>query len=360
MALSEQLTAKLIRAESDYEEFTRRLSDPELVKNQEELKRLGKAMGELGPLVSLFKSLNGIRAEREKLEKSLDGEGQDFVELARKEIAELEAREQEAEEKLRKMAQAGEGGAGDGRGVILEIRAGTGGEEAALFASDLFRMYMRFADARGWKAEIVEMHRTERGGIREAIASIEGKEAWRLLRHEGGVHRVQRVPVTEASGRLHTSAVAVVVLPQAEEVDVKINPEELRIDTFCSSGPGGQSVNTSYSAVRIVHLPSGIVVQCQDERSQVKNRARALKVLRARLLAAKADAQNQERGKARREQVRTADRSEKIRTYNFPQDRVTDHRIGVTMHRIEEIMDGDLAELLGALDSAAAEGKLAK
>lgn len=360
MALSEQLTARLMRAESDYDEFTRRISDPELVKNQDELRRLGKAMGELGPMVSLFKSLKGIRAEREKLEMSLDGESQDFVEMARKEILDLERRELEAEEKLRSMAREGESEAGNGRGVILEIRAGTGGEEAALFASDLFRMYMRYADARGWKTEIMEMHRTELGGIREAIAGIEGKEAWRMLRHEGGVHRVQRVPATEASGRLHTSAVAVVVLPQAEEVDVKINPEELRIDTFCSSGPGGQSVNTAYSAVRIVHLPSGIVVQCQDERSQIKNRARALKVLRARLLAAKADAQNLERGKARREQVRTADRSEKIRTYNFPQDRVTDHRIGLTLHRIESILDGDLSGLLSALDRAFAEGKLAK
>ncbi len=360
MALSEHLTEKMNRAESDYEELTRRLSDPELVKNQDELKRVGKAMGELGPIVALFKSLKGIKAEREKIHKSMEGEGEDFAELARKEIADLDERERELEEKLRKLSQAGESEGYNGRGVILEIRAGTGGEEAALFASDMLRMYLRHADSRGWKTEIVEMHRTELGGIREAVVGMEGKDAWRMLRHEGGVHRVQRVPVTEASGRLHTSAVAVVVLPQAEEVDVKINPEDLRIDTFCSSGPGGQSVNTSYSAVRIVHLPTGIVVQCQDERSQIKNRARALKVLRARLLAAKEDAQQQERGKARREQVRTADRSEKIRTYNFPQDRVTDHRIGLTLHRIEAILDGALTELLEALDRAAGEGKLGK
>ncbi|MEK7767501.1 MAG: peptide chain release factor 1, partial [bacterium] len=270
--------------------------------------------------------------------------------LAHEEDAALARREEQADRALRQAQGKGAKGAGE-RGAIVEIRAGTGGDEAALFAGDILRMYLRHAERRGWKTELVEVHGTELGGVREAVLSVDGPGAWGALRHEGGVHRVQRVPATEAQGRIHTSAVSVVVLPQVEEVDVRINSSELRIDTFCSSGAGGQSVNTTYSAVRIVHLPTGITVQCQDERSQLKNKARAMKVLRARVVAAKAEAEEVKRGATRREQVRSGDRSEKIRTYNFPQNRLTDHRVGLSLHRLRDVMDGDLDELLASLAS---------
>jgi peptide chain release factor 1 len=237
----------------------------------------------------------------------------------------------------------------DRKNIILEIRAGTGGGEAALFAADLFRMYSKYAERRRWNVEIINMNHTGIGGIKEVIASIQGKGAYSRLKYESGVHRVQRVPVTEASGRIHTSAATVAVLPEAEDVDIKVDEKELRVDTFCASGPGGQGVNTTYSAVRIVHEPTGMIVQCQDERSQIKNKEKAMKVLRSRLYEIEIEKKEKERASERKLQVGTGDRSERIRTYNFPQNRVTDHRIGLTLHKLEAVLDGDLDEVLDNL-----------
>jgi peptide chain release factor 1 len=247
----------------------------------------------------------------------------------------------------------------DSRNAIVEIRAGTGGEEAALFAAEVYRMYLRFADHRGWKSEILETNETEIGGIKEAIFSLQGEGAFGVMRHESGVHRVQRVPATEGGGRIHTSAVSVAVLPEAEEVDVQISPNELRIDVYRSQGPGGQSVNTTDSAVRITHVPTGLVVICQDEKSQHKNKAKALRVLRSRLLEREREAAASERAEARRSQIGSGDRSEKIRTYNFPQNRVTDHRIGLSIHNIDGVMEGELDELVNALQEKVVSQHLA-
>jgi peptide chain release factor 1 len=267
--------------------------------------------------------------------------------LARAELEELEQRREGLEREIR--LQLVPKDPNDERNAILEIRAGTGGDEAALFAADLFRMYSRYAERRGWKLEVLSLSHSPGGGVREAIASVSGDRVWSRLKYERGVHRVQRVPATESQGRIHTSTVTVAVLPEAEEVDVRIEPKDLRVDVFRSSGPGGQSVNTTDSAVRITHLPTGLVVQCQDEKSQHKNKARAMTILRSRLLEAEAARQADLRASERRSQVGSGERSEKIRTYNFPQSRVTDHRAGVTLHRLETIVEGDLDELLDAV-----------
>ena len=248
----------------------------------------------------------------------------------------------------------------DDKSVIFEIRAGTGGEEAALFAGDLFRMYGRYAESKGWKVEILSSSPTDLGGFKEVIFAVEGDRAYGRLKYEAGVHRVQRVPATESSGRIHTSTATVAVLPEAEEVDVVIEPKDIRVDTFCSSGHGGQGVNTTYSAVRITHLPTGIVVSCQDERSQIQNRERAMRVLRSRLKALMEEQQAQEISLARRSQVGTGERSEKIRTYNFPQNRVTDHRIGYTTHKLQQILDGELDEIIDALAFSDEQARLAE
>jgi peptide chain release factor 1 len=277
----------------------------------------------------------------------LDDPDEEVRKLARSEIEELEGKRAELEQQIRLLLVPKD--PNDAKNVILEIRAGTGGEEASLFASDLFRMYTRYAERYGWKVEILSLSQTDGGGIREVIANISGKDIYSRLKYERGVHRVQRVPTTESQGRIHTSTVTVAVLPEAEEVDIQIDPADLRVDVFRASGPGGQSVNTTDSAVRLTHLPTGLVVQCQDEKSQHKNKARALKVLRSRLLEQEIQREAEARGRERRDQVGTGGRSEKIRTYNFPQSRVTDHRAGVTLHKLDAVIEGDLDEILDAI-----------
>jgi peptide chain release factor 1 len=321
-----------------------RLADPALARQPAELAKLGKELAELRPLLEAGRRYEETRtalADARELASDPDAE---LAELAKSELQELEAREAVLEAELRALFRPRD--PNDGKDAILEIRAGAGGEEAALFAAELFRMYGRYAEARGWKIEPLSESATGSGGLKEVIAGVSGKEVYGRLKYERGVHRVQRVPETEASGRIHTSTVTVAIMPEAEEVDIEINPADLRIDVFRASGPGGQSVNTTDSAVRVTHVPTGVVVSCQDEKSQHKNKAKALKVLRARLLDAERERQSAERASERRAQVGTGDRSEKIRTYNFPQNRVTDHRAGITLHQLDRLMEGDLDELL--------------
>ncbi|UCF79897.1 MAG: peptide chain release factor 1 [Candidatus Eiseniibacteriota bacterium] len=334
-----------------YEELTEKLADTAVLSDPQKLRDVAKERGALEPIVEKWKEYSSVAqniAEDEQIIES--SKDQELVGIARGELEELRERLDSLEEELRHLLVPKD--PNDERNVIVEIRAGTGGEEAALFASDLSRMYMKYAESKDWKIEIMNSSLTGVGGLKEIIFLIEGRGAFSHLRYESGVHRVQRVPVTEASGRIHTSAVTVAILPEAEEVEVEIDPKELEIDVFRSSGPGGQSVNTADSAVRIKHLPTGLVVQCQDERSQLKNKAKALKVLRARLLALKQEQQETEIAETRRAQVSSGDRSAKIRTYNFPQGRVTDHRIGLTLYRLDTILEGGLDELVEALSAA--------
>jgi peptide chain release factor 1 len=315
------------------------------------LRKVAQEHAELEPVVELATRLERVRAQLADARGLIAG-GVDveLVELAEAEVAELEEEAQRLSGELR-TALLPKDPLAD-RAAVVEIRAGTGGDEAGLFASDLFRMYSRYADGHKWKLELVDLSEGERGAYKEVVFIVRGRNAYGDLRHESGVHRVQRVPVTESQGRIHTSAATVAVLPEAEEVDIDIRDEDLRIDVYRSSGPGGQSVNTTDSAVRITHIPTGVVVTCQDEKSQLKNKVKALKVLRSRLLDAKIAEQEAQRARERKTQVGTGDRSAKIRTYNFPQGRVTDHRIGLTLHRLQDILDGDLDELIGALKLA--------
>ena len=328
-------------------ELERQLSDPAVIGQREVYQRTVREHAELGKIVPVFRryqsTLDRIAESRELLN---DGDDE-ICSLAREELAALTAEQARLEEELRLLLLPKD--PSDDKNVILEIRAGTGGDEAALFASDLFRMYGRYAEGRGWRVEVLSQHPTGVGGLKEIIAMIQGKGAYSVLKYESGTHRVQRVPVTETQGRIHTSAVTVAVLPEAEEVEVEINPNELRIDVYRSAGPGGQSVNTTDSAVRVTHLPTGLVVTCQDEKSQLKNKNKALKVLRARLLDIKTQDQERQRSEARKSQVGTGDRSGRIRTYNFPQSRVTDHRIGLTLYKLEAVMQGELREFIDGL-----------
>ena len=324
-----------------------RLADPALAAQPGEYAGVAKELKALRPLVEAAGRFRATLAEIDGARALLGDADAEVAALARSELEELERRREALEREIRLHLVPKD--PNDEKNAILEIRAGTGGDEAALFAADLFRMYSRYAERRGWKLEILSLSRTEGGGLREVIASMSGERVWSRLKYERGVHRVQRVPETESQGRIHTSTVTVAVLPEAEEVDVRIEPKDLRIDVFRSSGPGGQSVNTTDSAVRITHLPTGLVVQCQDEKSQHKNKARAMTILRSRLLEAEAARQADARASERRSQVGSGERSEKIRTYNFPQSRVTDHRAGVTVHRLESIVLGDLDEVLDAV-----------
>ncbi len=323
-------------------------ADPEIAVDPVRSRDVAKKVAELEPMVTAYRQYTGVITELEGAREVLnDTDDPEMRAMAEAEVEELSALQNDLEAKLKVLLLPED--PNDRRNVILEVRAGTGGEEAALFAAELLRMYGRYAEAQKWRLSITDSSDTGLGGIKEAVVVIEGNRVFSRLKYESGVHRVQRVPATEASGRIHTSAATVAVMPEAEAVEVEVDEKDLRIDRFCSSGPGGQSVNTTYSAVRITHLPSGIVVSCQDEKSQIQNRAKALRVLKARLKEMEEQERNRERAETRRSQVGSGDRSEKIRTYNFPQGRVTDHRIGLTVHRLQEILEGNLDLLLDPL-----------
>jgi peptide chain release factor 1 len=357
MSQSERFLESLEQLESRLAEIDAELARPEVLSSPEALKTLGKERSRVEGLVGKLRQFKIMHDRMEEARALLQSESDpDMRELAQAEVEECETRHRALEAEVAELLFPAD--PNDPKDVILEIRAGTGGDEAALFAGELYRMYVRYAERLGWKTEIMSSNETPRGGIKEIVLGVSGPGAYGRMKYESGVHRVQRVPETEASGRIHTSAATVAVLPEAEDVDVEVRERDLRVDVYRSSGPGGQGVNTTDSAVRLTHLPSGLVVTCQDERSQIKNKAKALKILRSRLLDAKLQEQEEKTQSTRRSQVSTGDRSAKIRTYNFPQSRVTDHRINLSLHRLHEILDGDIDELVESLIAAASKERL--
>jgi peptide chain release factor 1 len=354
------MIASLINVEKRYEELSQLMADPQILADYERVAELARERAEIQELVDTYRAFKSVERQLADTKALLAEDGQDaeLLELAVLEVAQLQERREDLEQQLRILLLPSD--PNDSKNVIVEVRAGTGGDEAGLFAADLYRMYTRWADEHSYKVDLLSHHETGIGGFKEVIFSVRGQGAYSKLKHESGVHRVQRVPVTESQGRIHTSTATVAVLPEMSEVEVAINPNDIRIDVFRAGGPGGQSVNTTDSAVRLTHLPTGLVVSCQDEKSQLQNRARALQILRARLYAMESERQIEEQSEARRSQVGTGERSEKVRTYNFPQNRVTDHRIGLTLYRLESVLAGDLAELIDALAAHEQAEKMAQ
>jgi len=350
---------RLEEIENKYNDLERQLSQPEVHGDRQRYAELARAHAELSDVMTALREYREARREaQEAVDMLREEQDPEMLDFLRDSLEAAEGRSEELEQKIKILLLPTD--PRDEKDVIMEIRAGAGGEEAGLFAGDLYRMYTRYADRRNWKTELLSSSPSELGGFKEIIFSVRGKGAYSKMKYESGVHRVQRIPVTESGGRIHTSTATVAVLPEAEEVEVTIDPADLRVDVFRSTGPGGQSVNTTDSAVRVTHVPTGVVVSCQDEKSQLQNREKALRILRARLLRTEQERQQREQAKERRSQVGTGDRSERIRTYNFPQGRISDHRIGLTVYRLEDVLDGDLEEIIEAMASADRAEKLAE